>query len=431
MSVHSNLQRRGRSRVFPQVTMAAVLSLLVVAVTVLPAQAGLQSAADVNLAGGGNPVVAADLNGDGKIDLVTVSPNSVVMVLNNGNGTFGSPQIVASTGNYPVAIAVADLNGDGKPDLVTGNVLDNTVSVSLGNGNGTFQAKADFPTDPFPSGVAIADLNGDHKLDLVTFNAIVPSVSVLLGNGDGTFAARVDYAAGSTFTDLVHHPIAVADVTGDGKLDIVVAAPSLIGVHILPGNGDGTFQPVQLVLTGVQLNSVVVADLNGDGKLDFLGSIQSQNFIAVSLGNGDGTFVTLSQVFPTAAQPLGLTVADLNGDGKPDVAVATRNGKSLSVLLGDGDGTFEPRTDFASSDNLTWATAADLNGDGRPDIAAASFPLTKVFLNDGPTVLQFANASANVPEGSGTVVVNLTRTSSASGSVSARVSLIGGSATQG
>jgi hypothetical protein len=330
---------------------------------------------------GDNPgqIVAADLNADGISDLVTANgfakgfANTVSVLLGNGNGTFGPPQTLP-VGKFPGSVAVADVNGDGKPDIVAGNFLDNDVSVLLGNGDGTFQPQQMFDVGPLPDTVAVADVNGDGRPDIITSNQGSPaSVSVLIGNGDGTFQRKQKIAIASGF--FSNATLAVADVNGDGIPDLVTNAGGR-GDHgsesVLLGNGDGTFRPPQAVPVDSGGYGLAVADVNGDGKPD----IVSDNYyeagtfdfppttLSLLLGNGDGTFQP-PQIIPTGfpGQFRGIIdVADVNGDGKPDIVTP------YSMLLGNGDGTFQSPLVF--SRDYSTKTVADLNGDGKPDLVA-------------------------------------------------------------
>ena len=145
------------------------------------------------------------------IGLAASSPRAVAAPL------FAAP-LSFDTGLNPQSVAIGDLNGDGKPDLVVANYNSSTVSVLLGNGDGTFGPKTDYGTGSYPQSVAIGDLNGDGKPDLVTanYNYNSGTVSVLLGNGDGTFGPRTDYATG-----FDPHSVAIGDLSGDGKPDLV------------------------------------------------------------------------------------------------------------------------------------------------------------------------------------------------------------------
>jgi hypothetical protein len=214
---------------------------------------------------GNGPVSVAigDLNGDGKPDLAVASAGSypnyygtVSVLLGNGDGTFGTKTDYA-TGSNPRSVAIGDFNGDGKPDLVVANQLSSTVSVLFGNGNGTFGARCDYGTGNAPSSVAIGDLNGDGKPDLAVTNEGSPTasntVSVLLGNGDGTFGARIGYGTGSGPSS-----VAIGDLNGDGRLDLAVASGAgvsvllntggsgNVGVGPTPGGGAGGFQLLAL-----------------------------------------------------------------------------------------------------------------------------------------------------------------------------------------
>ena len=171
-------------------------------------------------------------------------------------------------------MAVADVNGDGRPDLVTANDFDNTVSVLLGNGDGTFQSQRTFAVGSRPYSVAVADVNGDGKPDLVAANYGDNSVSVLLGDGDGSFQKQQTFA-----TDKSPVQTVVADVNGDGRPDLVTVSNHDSATGVLLGNGDGTFQPVTAA-SGVGLSDTpFLADLNGDGIPDSIVLDRSGNIL--------------------------------------------------------------------------------------------------------------------------------------------------------
>jgi hypothetical protein len=327
-----------------------------------------------NIAVGAKPlaVAVADVNRDGKADLVVANKdsNTVSVLLGNGNGTFQSA-VNVSVGVNPVAVAVADLNRDGIPDLVVGNQGSNSISLMLGNGNGTFHSALNFAARNNPNSVAVGDLNGDGKLDLAVAN--LNTISVFLGNGDGTFQAQTIYGANSP------HALTVADVNHDGKTDLVVANGHRISVML--GNGHGTFQAPVYSGNGIEPTSLAVGDFNRDGKLDVVTA--NPHGVSVLLGNGNGTFQN-PVYYQAGAQPSAVAVADLNGDGTADLVVADRGSKSVRVPLGNGDGTFQSGGKFGVGSSPVAVAVADVNGNGPLDLvlANAGSNSVSVLLND-------------------------------------------------
>jgi hypothetical protein len=343
-------------------------------------------------------VTVADINHDGTPDLVVVnagpssasnSQSSLSVLLGKGDGTF-QPAITTpilnggAAGGNAQSVAVGDFNGDGKLDVAlntSGSPANPAVEVLLGKGDGTFQANhLILGVGQTPLSVAAGDFDHNGALDLVTANNN-GTLSLLLGNGDGTFQPRVDLNVGGA-----PRTVAVGDFNGDGKLDVVTAQQLTDSVSVLLGNGNGTFaRPLVFAASGVNFTpeSMVVADVNGDGKLDLaiksVSVLDSDAFqIGVLLGNGDGTF---HAPLLGAAQPGGsgdLALGDFNHDGLIDVAVADELGASsgnLSVFAGNGDGTFQSliRLDLLTGGNGPGGiAAADLNGDGLVDLVAAN-----------------------------------------------------------
>jgi hypothetical protein len=350
-------------------------------------------------------VVVADVNGDGKPDLLMTAINNllspfgiVAVLLGNGDGTFQTAVNYASGASSATSVAVGDVNGDGKADLlVAGCVSINSnctgeVGVLLGNGDGTFQTAVTYDSGGYnATSVAVADLNGDGKPDLVVANACVSisncangTIGVLLNNGDGTFQTAVTYGSGGYEGPFSNIQVAVTDVNDDGRPDLLVSNGCVSSnscangaVGVLLGNGDGTFQTaVTYGSGGGSANSVAVADVNEDGKPDLLVANRGSGTVGVLLGNGDGTFQT-AVTYGTGGSAVSVAAADVNGDGNPDLLIAGQEGlyASVNVLLGNGDGTFQTAvTLYPGSYNSAVSVAAeDVNGDGKPDVLAAIY----------------------------------------------------------
>jgi hypothetical protein len=328
--------------------------------------------------GGVRALVVDDLRHNGKLDIVAADGGfGVSVLLGNGDGTF-QPQVLYPAAPSPRAIALGDFNGDGNRDLVVTDAGDvdegHTVSVLLGNGDGSFQSPRTFPVGRHPTGVAVGDLRHNGKFDIVTANQNSESVSVLLGNGDGTFQPAVNYDVDVLGPDAV----AVGDLRGNGRLDIVTANGSG-KVSVLLGNGDGTFQrAVSYSLGGAVPRAIALGDFHGDHKLDIVTANDgpdSGGSYSLFRGNGDGTFQpgvlhAIDSQSPLQL-PLALAVADLTGAGKLDLVIGNLN-NIVTVVLGHGDGTFQAPT-FVRGGALTNAVAvADFDGDGKPDLAVGN-----------------------------------------------------------
>jgi len=380
-------------------------------------------AAAVFSTGGNNAesLVTSDFNGDGKLDLVIANQcasgnsdcnGSVAVLLGKGDGSFQSPVSYGSGGNRAFSVVVADVNGDGKPDLIVANgcITDGSfcengtggaVGVLLGNGDGTFRPAATFDSGGFgATAVTVRDVNQDGKPDLLVANSCQNidfcsgTIGVLLGNGDGTFKTAKAYGAGGFYTDAV----VVGDVNGDGKLDLIALNRCSEDecltngkVGVLLGNGNGTFKTaVSFDVGGLGPLSIAIHDVNGDNKLDLAVAMQCPengpcggSAIGVLLGNGDGSFEASVAYGSGGLSASSVGFEDVNRDGKPDLLVANEctisdpaciDGGDLSVLLGNGDGSFAPAITYASGGlNSTSIAAGDVTGDGRFDLLVTNF----------------------------------------------------------
>jgi hypothetical protein len=319
-------------------------------------------------------VAIGDFNGDGIPDLAVAnySDNDVTILLGNGDGTFTATATNPATGSDPICIAVGDFNGDGIPDLAVTNhdgSPTSTLTILLGNGDGTFTAKAESPqTGAYPLTVAVGDFNGDGVADLAVANRGSKTVSVFLGIGDGTFMAAANSPTGNAPIG-----IAVADFNGDGNADLAVTNAEDNTVTVLLGDGTGKFTAVASTpQTGANPEGIVAADFNGDGVPDLAVANGLGDTLTVLTGNGDGTFTELANPPSSGGYATSIVASDFNGDGKLDLAVSNLNGSDVTVLLGNGDGTFTEMTTHPATSSYTNSLAAgDLNGDGVPDLAVA------------------------------------------------------------
>ncbi len=350
-------------------------------------------------------ITSADFNNDGILDLAVANTNlstgSVSILLGNGDGTFQAPRFLVA-GNYPRSIAVADFNRDGKLDMAVANESPSeggSISIFLGNGDGTFQAPAYLESGVYPASVVAADFDGDGFVDLAVANSqqfqTTPpfangSVSVLRGNGDGSFLAPVFYRAG-----VVPIFLTVADFNGDGKPDVAAADFDGTAVAVLLNNGDGTLAAPEFLAAGRGPFSVASADLDGNGTADLVcanGSDSSTGgSVSVSLGAGDGTFGPTT--YMAAGQGVGFVgTGDFNNDGKVDLAVANDGGSgqgNVAILFGNGDGTFQSPFFITAGQHPTALTVGDFNRDGNQDLAVVNsgrYPLRgtiTILLGDG------------------------------------------------
>jgi hypothetical protein len=323
-----------------------------------------------------------DLNGDRKPDLATANAagDTVSVLANRGAGRF-RPKVDYRSGPLPVSVAIGDVNGDGKQDLVTANNgpeenEGRTVSVLANRGDGRFRPKRDYETSRGPSSVAIGDLNGDGKSDIVTTSSIGRStVSVLLNNGDGTFRAKRDYATGVGPLE-----VAIGDLNGDGRPDLVTANYSGT-VSVLLSRRDRSFQAKRDYAAGPGIRSVAIGNLNGDDKPD----VATANFptatsgtVSVLLNRGAGSF-RAKRDYRTGREPSSVAIGDLNGDRKPDLATAGYT-NAVSVLNNRGDGMFDAKLDYATGRDPTSVAIGDVNGDRKPDVTTAHRSARAVFI---------------------------------------------------
>jgi hypothetical protein len=268
---------------------------------------------------------------------------------------------------YPQAVAIGAFQTGGPQSIASVTYDPGTVSILLGNPDGTFQPKTDYPVSVGADAIATGDFNGDGNLDLAVA-AYDGIVSILLGNGDGTFKPQVEYSCVETCTSVV-----VGDFNRDGKLDLALDSyDGSNGLIILLGNGDGTFQPPVGYAAPTRPQFLTAGDFNGDGILDIATVVAFGDTVAVYLGKGDGSFKPYVE-YVTGYEPQGIATGDFRGDGKLDLVTANIGAGTVSILLGNGDGTFQNHVDYAAGGSTWFVTAGDFNGDGKLDLAATNY----------------------------------------------------------
>jgi hypothetical protein len=372
---------------------------------------------------GPRSLVAGDFNNDGNRDIVTANRDAgnVSLLLGNGAGSFGTPAFF-NVGISPTDVAAADFNLDGKLDLVvanagTGAPATGSISILLGIVSGFSPMSAipqaaldvvvgDFNNDTMPDfatgriylgtgqgtfvqgdtlnvggySLQAADLNNDTKLDIAAVNGNVGVITnrfaVALGNGAGGITSNKSYLTGMDARSL-----AIGDVTGDGKPDIVVAAAAIHSIAISEGDGAGNFDaPVDLP-SNIPA-SRTIADLNGDGKLDIAHTSLNAGVVTY-FGNGDATFTPGNFHF-MSENPVLILNSDVNMDGKIDL-VAGNPGGSISILLNDGTGVFNSHVTFSTGGTPVSVVFGDFNGDGKQDIATSlnGLAVVRVLIGNG------------------------------------------------
>ena len=344
-------------------------------------------ASPISFSDGPSNVVIGDINNDKKPDLVVAfGKNRRIMVLpGKGDGQFAAAVSSTIVPDSPGEIALGDVNADSKLDLAIATHDSYNVALLLGDGAGGLRLAPSSPvtmkvgTHPHTHGLAVADMNGDKKLDLITVNSEDNDVSIAWGDGRGGFtrAPRSPFAVGPS-----PYPCAVGDVNGDGNLDIVATAtatgplraqqlPLSRALTLLLSDGQGGFRSTQLPLRTGESWFAVISDLNGDHKPDIVVTHHELNALTVLLGDGRGGFVEpAASPFDFGHHAFHAVVADVNRDGKMDVVAA--GGDSLRVMLGDGRGGFTAGPVTATGRGTWRLDVGDLNGDGKMDVATSN-----------------------------------------------------------
>jgi hypothetical protein len=326
-------------------------------------------------------VVAADVNGDGKVDLISANAydGQLAVMTNDGSGGFAL-EATLDVGNFPVFVAAADVNGDGKLDLISadfGGGSGNTLTIWTNNGNG-FGSNSTLTVGNGPCAVAAADVNGDGKVDLISANAYDGTLTVLTNNGNGGFAVEATLYVGS-YGASWPDSVAVADVNGDGKPDLISANSNDGRLTVLTNNGSGGFGLNATLTVGTAPACVIAADLRGSGKPDLISANASDGTLTVLTNNGHGVFgsnAVFNVGLSSGSSPECVVAVDVNGDGKLDLVSANFGDDTLTILTNNGSGGFGPGITLSvgvAGSEPNSVTAADINGDGKPDLISANF----------------------------------------------------------
>jgi hypothetical protein len=345
---HSTGSRR-RTKRRPAISQFAVVS----SIEALESRQLLTMLAATNVAPNitANDVQVADINGDGKPDLLALSSTAVSVQLGNGDGTFQSA-ISSASGGYSLGMNIADYNKDGKLDIATNN--GSGIDILFGNGDGSFQLPVVYAVGAYANDIESGDFNNDGFCDIVTASGGYGGTSqLLLNSGTGTFPTTKNIAISA-----LGQRVEVGDLNNDGNLDLVESGNYSIGIYM--GQGDGTFKSAG-AMSGAYANGPMLADFNKDGKLDFATTSGTQ--LQVYTGNGAGGFLAPTNY--VIAPGTSIEAADLNADGNPDIL-----SNSGQVAFGRGDGTFySPATYTLPGVKLA---VGDFNGDGGTDIVSTS-----------------------------------------------------------
>jgi len=333
-------------------------------------------------------VIPVDINSVGKPDLVEVNfgdqggGNTLTVFTNNGNGAFGS-NATLTVGFSPTCVIAADVNGDGKPDLicanfgydsVSGNITGNTLTVLTNNGAGKFGLKSTLTVGGGPYTVLAADINQDGWPDLIC--SYTNGLTLLTNSGNGNFGSNATIYLGYATTSIV-----AVDVNGDGKIDLVTANPTSNTLTVLTNNGKGVFSFKSSLVVGAGPRCVVAADINGDGKPDLISANYGTtpgiygNTLTVLTNNGKGDFGS-NATLTVGSAPWCVVAADINDDGKPDLISTDNSIGSLTVLTNNGTGAFGFYTRLSvgsGSAHPVSIAPIDVNGDGLLDLVIANY----------------------------------------------------------
>jgi uncharacterized repeat protein (TIGR01451 family) len=340
---------------------------------------GFTNSATLSAAASPTHAAAGDFNRDGAIDLAVANrdADSVTLHDGNGDGTFDTarslavPAVSPAVNSGPTSVVAADFDEDGRLDLAVSSFVSNRIAVFAGDGTGSFGAATQLTPGVGPTSVAAGDFNADGSIDLASANGTADSISILTGNGAGGFAAAATYPAGDLPSWLV-----AEDFDGDGKVDLVSANLAGNNISLLANSGAclancGTFAAATTFGSSATASSVAAGDFDGDGALDLAVANQSSGNVSIALGDAAGGFGSTTN-FSAGTAPSGVVVVDVNRDGLADLAVSNEGSSDVSILLGNGAGSFGSPTSFGigiGTPSPKGIVAGDFDLDGAMDLA--------------------------------------------------------------
>lgn len=349
-------------------------------------------------------MVMVDLNGDGLRDAVVANSGDSTLstLLNNGDGTFGAPNVMTPGGAGIFALARSNC---GSPCVVTADNGGHLYAY-VSKGDGTFQAPVTSAIAPSTvDGIAVADLNHDSYPDAIVSERTANQVQICKGNGTGNF----DCSAFSPIFVQSPHRVLETDVNGDGNPDLVVTSghpdATVSGdtdAYVYLGNGDGTFALSATLPVAGTAWGIAYDDFNGDGKTDLVFGSSTGNKVSVFMGNGNGTF-SASATYVSGYIPKSVAaLADVNQDGRDDFIVGNEGDSTLSIFINKGDGTFNKENTYAAGQRVSVVRSFDETGNGLPDIVTANYGDANlmnsnvgVYLHDAPPVVMGTSLTTN------------------------------------
>ena len=322
-------------------------------------------------------IAVGDLNGDGVVDIVTADAgsDSMSVLIGNKDGTY-QPRKVFKTGQNPSAVALADLDGDGNLDAIVTNNDDNTVTVFWGNGKGGFDTSTLLGTGSGPHRIAVGDIDGDGNLDFAVVNQTGTSATVFFGDGKRHFTSATLGSWGAPDSIALGHLISASSK----GLDVVIGGERET-VYINQGGRQfkqsGNFQP------GDHSDSIVIKDINGDGFGDVISASQRESVVNILYGKGDGTLddnINDIVTYGLSGGATDLILTDVNKDGIADAIISYAGAPAISVLIGTSDGHFLARSDSSIAAGVDHIATAELNNNGDVDLIGASSATSTVVL---------------------------------------------------